>query len=589
MPVPASTEGDEDPTEASVPASPPADDGSGIGSDDFAAAEPSPNAEEAPEWSSDRPETQPPTAAGPAEEAGGQQVEIVIEGGGPLAAASPEELSSEQPLLEETPVQEVTIVREPETGATAEAAPAERSNGSVPPEEGAEPPEGEPPSEPPVGQAPTEPAPPGEDAPAPAFDPGDEADGHSGSDTARTTGQDGPQTTHQPPAGGAGDPTDHAHPAGTQPPSEEGAPPPTPTADGHSKAADQPGDEAKDPANEPGAGGQEQPADDAGTRGGDPREEVPRREASQGDTPQARAGTHDDPAGDDPLPRRRPDAEDTRDPRRHNHGASDPREPGNGRPADPTARMGRAKEADGGGGAVQERARDAVELPEGGGTPSPAAREAEPEAVVASRPYQHGGSRRAPQGTDLRMLQNPLGPARRGGSEPNRAPRGTGDSQWTPAGTGREDAQEGIRQGSPELGYVVRGVGGEPTSRGIAASPDTPPGPAAARSRAAAELARQERVAARRAAEAQTYTQPAPAVGRRPEPVYQESAQQIASEPLDPASQVPRQRLEPPQVQQPVRRAVPAAAPSQPVQPVLQGAGVQAARLTRTVDQAVGR
>jgi hypothetical protein len=315
VPVSVRTEGGEDPTEAPPPAAPPADNGS----DDFASAEPSPAAEDAPQGSF-------------------EQAEIVIEGGEPPADASPgvpsPEGRYEEESIDETMDHEVTIAQEPETGATVEAAPADES--------------------------------------------GDGAGGRrSGSDTTGGTGQEELQGTHEPSAGGSGDPTDQPDGADTQPPPEESAPSPTPAAGGPPETADQPGGGAKDPANEPTAGDQTPAADETGTRGGDPQGGIP-----QGDDPQAPSRTRDEPAGDDTRLRDHPNGGDTRGPGRHDRDASGPSDAGDGRSAGPDDR--RTRETDG-GPAMQEGAWNpvGVGLPEGGGTPSPAGRKVESERTPA--------------------------------------------------------------------------------------------------------------------------------------------------------------------------------------------------------------
>jgi hypothetical protein len=457
-------------------APPPVAPPAGNGPDDFASAEPSPAAVDASQGSF-------------------QQAEIVIEDGEPPADASPGVPSSEgryeEGSIAETRVQEMTIVQESETGATVEVAPADDS--------------------------------------------GDEADGRSGSDTTGGTGEEGLQRTHEPSAGGSGHPTDqpdHPDEANRQPSPEESVPSPTPTAGGPSETADQPGDGAKGPSNEPTAGDQTSPADETGTRSGDPQGEIP-----QGDAPQSPARTRDEPAGDDTQPPDQPNAGGTRDPRRHDHDASGPRDAGAGRPVGPIGQ--RTKEDDDGDRAMQERARNPVDLSEGGGAPSLAVREAKPEERVGPQSLQRDGSRGAPRGSDLHMLQNSLGSARGDSSGPSRTPRGTGGSERTLGGTGRGDTEEVIQQGSPG-----------------------------------------SRISARQTAETQTYTQPEPAVSRQAEQVYREPVQQVAPEPLDAAHQV----------NQPVREAVPTAdaAPEQPAQQAPHG-GVQAVQPTETINRAAGQ
>lgn len=312
VPVSVRAEGGEDPTEAPPPAAPPADNGS----DDFASVEPSPAAEDVPQGSF-------------------EQAEIVIGGGEPPVDASPgvpySQGHTEEVSIDETPGHEVTIVQEPEAGTTVEAAPTDENS--------------------------------------------DGADGRSGSDTAGGTGQDGLQGTHEPSAGGSGDPTNQSEQANTQPYPEESAPSLTPTAGGPAETADQPGDGARDPANEPAAGDQTPAADETGTRSGDPQGGIPR-----GDDPQAPVRTCDEPAGEDTRLRDHPNGGDTRNPVWHDYDASGPSDAGDGRPADPLDR--RTREA-GGGQAMQEGAWNPVGLPESGGTPSPVGREAESERIPA--------------------------------------------------------------------------------------------------------------------------------------------------------------------------------------------------------------
>lgn len=229
VPVSVRAEEGEDLTEAPPPVAPPA----GNGSDDFASAEPSPAAEEAPQGFF-------------------EQTEIVIEGGETPADASsavpPSERPSEEESIDETRVQEITIVQESETGATVEVVVL-------------------------------------------ADESSDEADGRSGSDTTGGMGGEGLQRTHEPSAGGSGDPMDqpdHPDEANTQPTPEGSAPSPTPTAGDPPETADQPGDGAKDPSNQPTAGDQTSLADETGTRSGDPQGEIP-----QGDAPRSPTRTRD--------------------------------------------------------------------------------------------------------------------------------------------------------------------------------------------------------------------------------------------------------------------------------------------------------
>lgn len=376
VPVSIQPEESEDPTQAPSPASFPA----GSESDDFASAQPSPAAEEAPQESF-------------------EQAEIVIEGGEPPADASPRVTSSEGrsevESIGESQVYEVTIVQESQTGAAVEGTPADES--------------------------------------------GDEADGPEGSDTVEGTGQEWGQTTHEPSAGESGDPTDHPAQANMQPSPEKSASSTIPTTGGPSETADQPGNEVRVTESGPAEGGRTLPADETGTRRGDPQGELPQGEATPARTP-------NDPTGDDSSPRHYPNGGDTRDPCRHDHGASNHPYAGNRRPASPIGRG--TKEADG-DQVMREGAQDPVDLPEGGGTPSPAVREARPEESAASQSLQRG-SRGAPRGTDLRMLQNPLDSTRRGGSGPTRTPHGTGRSERALAGAGQGDTEEDIQQGSPE-------------------------------------------------------------------------------------------------------------------------------------------
>lgn len=537
-------------------------------------------------------------APGLADEADEEQAEILLGGEEPSSAQPSEVQTGEDQSVVEAQVLEVTIVQESTTGETAEAPPAAATPAdgvTKPPEEATGSPSWETPSIPPVAQTSTEPAPGSvdESAPEPGLDPGDDADDHSGPDTAGGTEKDGTQTTPEPPVAGSGGPTDHTDykPSATPP-----------------DADDESIDSPQGIVIEPAAGEEAPPAGQPGTRGDTSQGDAPQTHTPQGDTPQPPVGAPDDPAAADPRPRT-------------GNTAPDRRNTGNGRPADPMERLERRTgEADGGAEAVQESARAAVDPFGGDDAPSPASGGTQAEERGAPQSLQHPSSRKAPQTTpqriDLHGSRTPLDTTQRGAREPAQAPATSDGAEQTPVAAGQEDVEAESQEGSPEPRYTIETGDGEsaPEDSAAASSPATAPGPAVAHERGAAEQANRERIAerqaaakrqaarqteieqqaaahraaehavlgeqrraervasrrtaAQQAAETQGYKRPVAT-----EPVYLPPAPQVRTRQPSPAEQVAPQRLAP----------ADGAAPQQPTQ---QGSVAQRARLGKSINSA---